>query len=303
MSAASNPDREKAARARQRRETRASYLFLAPYLILLLMFGIFPVCYAVGLSFTDAIDGGFYGLTNYAAAVTDFRLPASILNVLTYVAIWVTATVIGVTALALMLDTLPRRLAQTLRTAFFLPGAITSSAIVVLWLFLLDPLVSPFQGVYHLLGWQQRFNVVSGLTYAGVFALMAFFAGSGGWIVVFGGTLSSLPGEVMEAARIDGANRWQLATRIKIPMIWRSIALMGILCVAAGLQLFVEPQLLTLAGQAYSRTDWSINQLAFQYAFSMGDFGISAALSTLLLAASIGIAMVIVFATRFYRMD
>jgi hypothetical protein len=129
------------------------------------------------------------------------------------------------------------------------------------------------------------------------------FLGSGGWIVVFGGALSSLPAEVTEAAKIDGANRWQMAMLIKLPMIWRSVALMAILCFAGGLQIFVEPQLMELAGQQYSRSDWSVNQLAFQYAFSMGDFGTSAALSTMLLTASIAIALIIIFATKFYKID
>jgi len=292
----------RAARGR-RRGILVSYLFLLPYLALLLMFGVLPVCYAFGLSFFDTIGGTFWWFTNYATAFADFRLSAAILNILAYVAIWVIGTVIGVLALSLMLDTLRRRVATTLRTVFFLPGAITSSAIVVLWLFLLDPLVSPFQPLFHLVGWTSRQNVISDVGFAGIFALMSYFSGSGGWIVVFGGALASIPTELTEAARIDGANRWQMAMQIKLPIIWRSVSLMAILCFAAGLQIFVEPQLMELAGLQYSRPDWSVNQLAFSYAFSMGDFGTSAALSTMLLTASIAIALVIIFATKFYKLD
>ena len=293
----------RAAKRRGRREALISYVFLVPYIILLLMFGVFPVFYAFGLSFFDTIGGTFWWFTNYSTAFADFRFSASVINVLTYVVIWVVATVVGVLTLSLMLDTLRRRAATALRTVFFLPGAITSSAIVVLWLFMLDPLVSPFQPLFHLLGWTSRQNVVTNVGFAGIFALMGYFSGSGGWIVVFGGALSSLPAEVTEAAKIDGANRWQMAMLIKLPMIWRSVALMAILCFAGGLQIFVEPQLMELAGQQYSRSDWSVNQLAFQYAFSMGDFGTSAALSTMLLTASIAIALIIIFATKFYKID
>jgi multiple sugar transport system permease protein len=287
----------------RRRGILVSYLFLLPYLALLLMFGVLPVCYAFGLSFFDTIGGTFWWFTNYATAFADFRLSAAVLNILAYVVIWVIGTVIGVLALSLMLDTLRRRVATTLRTVFFLPGAITSSAIVVLWLFLLDPLVSPFQPLFHLVGWTSRQNVISDVGFAGIFALMSYFSGSGGWIVVFGGALASIPTELTEAARIDGANRWQMAMLIKLPIIWRSVSLMAILCFAAGLQIFVEPQLMELAGLQYSRPDWSVNQLAFSYAFSMGDFGTSAALSTMLLTASITIALVIIFATKFYKLD
>lgn len=294
-------DRDKMKRAHKRREIVASYLFIAPYLVLLLMFGVFPVCYALGLSFTDAIEGGFYGLNNYASAIQDFRVPRAARNVGGYVVIWVLLTIVGVTVVTLMLDAINKRAANVLRTVFFLPGAVTSSAVVVLWLFLLDPTVSPFQGLYHLFGWENRINVLSGVGFAGVFAVMAFFAHSGGWIVVLSGAVAGLPGEVIEAARIDGANRWQLATRIKVPMLWRTIVLMGILAVASGLQIFVEPQLMSLVGPSAAQPDWSINQLAYQYAFAVGDFGVSAALSTVVLAISITIALLLIFCTKFYH--
>lgn len=296
---------ERARKEKQKavRDTRMSYLLLTPYLLLLVMFGLFPIAYAFGLSFFDTIEMVFWGVTNYQFVFDDFRVPASVVNVLGFVAIWVSMTVIGVATLSLMLDSVGRRTANALRTVYFLPGAVTSSAIVVLWLFVLDPSVSPFQPVLHGLGWGTRANVISGVGLAGIFAIMAYFSSSGGWIVVFGGALSSLPTEVMEAARIDGANRFQLALRIKLPLIWRSLVLMAILSLAGGLQLFVEPQLMGLAGPQFAQNDWSLNQMAFQYAFRMGDFGASAALSTMLVGASIAIALVIVFATKFYKID
>ncbi|MDB5537769.1 MAG: maltose transporter permease protein [Devosia sp.] len=296
-------ERARKEKQKARRDTRMSYLLLAPYLLLLAMFGLFPIAYAFGLSFFDTIEMVFWGMTNYQFVFDDFRVPASVINVLGFVGIWVAMTVIGVATLSLMLDSVGRRTANALRTVYFLPGAVTSSAIVVLWLFVLDPSVSPFQPVLHGLGWGTRAQVISGVGLAGIFAIMAYFSSSGGWIVVFGGALSSLPVEVMEAARIDGANRFQLALRIKLPLIWRSLVLMAILSLAGGLQLFVEPQLMGLAGPQFAQNDWSLNQMAFQYAFRMGDFGASAALSTMLVGASIAIALVIVFATKFYKID
>lgn len=298
---------QKAYAARQTRKRRAEirfvYLLLAPYLLLLGAFGIFPICYALGLSFFDTIDMRFWGLENYRFVFSDFRLGESIWNVLTYLAIWLTAMVVLITTLSLMLDTLRPRVANSIRTVYFLPGAVTSSAVVVLWLFMLDPSVSPFLSAFQLLGWETRTQVFAGLSYAGVFAIMAFFAMSGGWIVVFGGALTSLPTEVMEAARVDGAKPLQLALRIKLPMIWRSVVLMAILSFAIGLQLFVEPQLIALAGDQYAQRDWAPNQLAFQYAFQMGDFGASAALSSLLLGICVAMALTVIFATNFYRID
>ncbi|AHK46474.1 MULTISPECIES: carbohydrate ABC transporter permease [unclassified Ensifer] len=296
-------ERARQGRRQRRRDVIASYLFLAPYLLLLLMFGVLPIGYAFGLSFFDTFKWVFWGIANYQFVFADFRVPEGALNVLTFAGLWVTLTIVGVCVLALAIDTVSRCIGNALRTVFFLPGAVTSSAIVVLWLFVLDPSVSPFQPLQHMAGWITRQDVISGMGYAGVFAMMAYFASSGGWIVVMGGALSSLSPEVLEAARVDGASPLQLALRIKLPMIWRSVALMAILTLAAGLQIFVEPQLMMLGGAQYGQPDWSLNQLAFQYAFRMGDFGASAALSTMLVATSVAIAMVIVFVTKFYKID
>jgi multiple sugar transport system permease protein len=292
-----------AERRRKRREMLASYLFLAPYLVVLGMFGVFPVVYAFGLSFVDTIEGAFYGLANYLFVLNDFRLPRAALNVLNFTVQWVTLTVIGVTVISLLLDDVGRRAATAMRTIIFLPGAVISSALVVLWLFLLDPTVSPFGTLLGAAGWESLQTTVLGLGYASVFAIMAFFATSGGWIVVIGGALSGLPTEVKEAARVDGARPWQIALRIKLPMIWRSLVLMAILSFAAGIQIFVEPQLMGMAGAQFTQNDWSLNQLSFQYAFRMGDFGASAALSTMLVTLSVVIALLIIFVTRFYKID
>ena len=280
-----------------------AYALLTPYLLLMIMFAVFPVLYAFGLSFFDTFDMVFWGLTNYKEALSDYRLVPAILNVLQYVLVWVSMMVIGVTLLALLLDTLSLRSAAIVRSVYFIPGAIASSAAVVLWLFLLDPIVSPFGWLYELVGWENRQSTINGMGEVWIFALMGFLGNSGGWIVVLGGALSGLSREVIEAARIDGANAWQMATRIKIPMISKTITLMAIMTLAVGLQVFVEPQLLSLAGGQFDKPDWSVTQLAFFYAFRFGDFGIAAAISTLSLILPLIIAFTMIFATRFYKID
>ena len=286
-----------------RRRILVAYALLTPYLLLMIMFAVFPVLYALGLSFFDTFDMVFWGLTNYKEALSDYRLVPVIWNVLQYVLVWVSMMVIGVTLLALLLDTLSLRAAAIVRSVYFIPGAIASSAAVVLWLFLLDPIVSPFGWLYELVGWENRQGTINGMGEVWIFALMGFLGNSGGWIVVLGGALSGLSREVIEAARIDGANAWQMATRIKIPMISKTITLMAIMTLAVGLQVFVEPQLLSLAGGQFDKPDWSVTQLAFFYAFRFGDFGIAAAISTLSLILPLIIAFTMIFATRFYKID
>lgn len=295
--------KRKSSRKRNWRASFAAYVFLAPYLVLMIMFAFFPVLYALGLSFYDSIEGVFWGLTNYRAALDDYRMLPAVKNVLSFVSLWVLMMVIGVTFLALSLDAIKPKLAVVYRTIYYVPGAIASSAVVVLWLFLLEPQVSPFHFIYNWIGWENRQQTMEGMGEVWIFSLMGFLSHSGGWIVVVGGALASVPTDVLESARIDGANRWQLATQIKIPLISRTIILMAIVSVSAGIQIFIEPHLLGLAGGIFERPDWSVTQLGFFYAFTFGDFGVAAAISVLSLILPLVFAFVLIFATKFYKID
>ena len=81
--------------AAAQRRPRTAYLLLLPYIVLLIMFGVFPVAYAFGLSFVDTIENAFYGLANYEFVFNDFRVPTAAINVLWFVVIWVAMTMIG----------------------------------------------------------------------------------------------------------------------------------------------------------------------------------------------------------------
>ena len=72
-----------------RRRILVAYALLTPYLLLMIMFAVFPVLYALGLSFFDTFDMVFWGLTNYKEALSDYRLVPAIWNVLQYVLVWV----------------------------------------------------------------------------------------------------------------------------------------------------------------------------------------------------------------------
>ncbi len=279
------------------------YFFLLPYFLLLLFFAIIPIIFAIIVSFTDAYVGGFAGIYNYILVLEDYRILDATKNVALYIFIWIPMMALCIIMLSIMLQSVTESNSRILRLSYYLPGAFTTSALALLWLFLLDPNVSPFSFIWNLFEWKSKFDVMNGLSYAGTFALMAFFANIGGWIIVTHGSLTSISSEIIEASTIDGCSPFRLALHIKIPMIFRTIALMVILSLAGGIQLFVEPQLINLASTTNSSADWSLNQIAYEYAFVVGDFGVSIALSMLMLLFSLFLAILIIWKTNFYRIN
>lgn len=274
----------------------AGYLFAFGYVVLLLAFGIFPTGYSIYLAFTDE-TGKFSGLSQFTQVFQDFRFGPAFAHIGIYLVMWlVLLIVLTVVAAIILRNRVGSRTSTVLRFLFYLPGALAGVASVLVWLFMLDPTVSPAAGILHLLGFSNFDQVLAPGNLPVILVLIAFWTGAGGWIVVMYGALNNIPDEVMEAARVDGAGPWQSAWFIQIPMIKKWIVYMGILAFAAGTQLFVEPQLLQTASLGRVSPTWSPNQLAYTFAFQNGDFNSAAALSVVLLV--IGLIAAAILVTR-----
>ena len=214
-----------------------------------------------------------------------------------FIAIWVVSMIVLVVVLALMVHRLRRRpVSGAVRLLFYIPGALAGASSVLLWLFMLDPGASPVGSLLRGQGFSSFTQVIAPNHLPVVLAIVAFWTGAGGWIVVMYGALNNIPLDIMEAARIDGANAVQTALHVQLPMLRKWISYMAVMSLAAGTQLFVEPQLLSQASNAVVPNDYSLNQLAYQYAFQQNDFNGAAAISILLLV--VALALSAVFVTR-----
>ena len=174
------------------------------------------------------------------------------------------------------------------------PPDSTHPAVQLLWLFVLDPVASPVSGLLRVMGFTSFVQVIQPGNLPVIFAIIAFWTGAGGWIVIMYGALNNISTEVIEAARIDGANAVQIALQIQLPMLRKWIAYMGVMSLAAGTQLFVEPQLLSQASNGVVPNDYSLNQLAYLYAFQQNDFNGAAAISLILLIVALLLSWVFV---------
>ena len=278
----------------------AGYLFVALYVALLLLLGIAPVVYAIYLALSNS--GGFGA--NFTDAFNDYRFLPAFEHILEFIAIWMVSQTVLVVGLVLVLHNLARRVGAVFRFLFYIPGALAGAASVIVWLFMLDPTASPFAFLLHWLGYAQFDNAVTPGNLAPIFAIMAFWTGAGGWIVVMYGALNNVPHELIEAGQIDGANAFQTAMRIKLPMIRKWVVYMLVLSFAGGTQLFVEPTVLGSAalGVGISKY-WSPNQLAWFVASRYDQFDEAAAISVVLLALGLVVAGILVWRGRLFEAD
>lgn len=273
----------------------------SPYLFLLIAFGLIPIIMAIlEVPHESRVnpDGGWDA---FLIVLQDFRFLPAVRNVLGFMAIFVPTTILFVIVMALMLDVNPTKWKKWLRMAYIVPAAISGAVAVLVWYALLQPAFSPIKEPLSWFGlttsdqiWQTR-NLVY------IFAAMAFFAIAGNWILIQFGSLQSISGEVIEAARVDGCSAFQIALKIKLPLIKKYIVYMGVLIFAGGLQIFVEPQLIDSGIYSGIAESWSLDQLAFELAFTTGDFGGASALSLMLLVPSLLGALVVIFKTDMFE--
>ncbi len=285
----------------KRKNNFAMWVMFSPYLFLLIAFGLIPVIMAIlEVPHESRVnpDGGWDA---FKIVLQDFRFLPAVGHVLGFMAIFVPTTIIFVIAMSLMLDLNPSKWKKWLRMSYIVPASISGAVAVLVWYAILQPTISPIREPLSWVGittsdqiWQTK-NLVY------IFAIMAFFAIAGNWILIQFGSLQSISGEVIEAARVDGCSALQIALRIKLPLIKKYIVYMGVLIFAGGLQIFVEPELLNKGIYLGIAESWSLDQLAFELAFTTGDFGGASALSLMLLVPSLLGALVVIFKTDMFE--
>ncbi|WBO68045.1 carbohydrate ABC transporter permease [Streptomyces camelliae] len=269
----------------------APYAFLLPATVLFALFFALPIGYAVFLSFRKVHVSGlglganarkevWAGVENYTGAFKDSELLHGALRVLGYGCI-VVPVMLGLALLfALMLDSDKVRFTPFTRLAIFLPYAIPGVVAALLWGFLYLPDVSPFYYVLAKLHLPQP-NLLDGGPLYLALSNIAVWGGTGFNMIVIYTSLKSIPAEVYEAARLDGATPLQIALKIKIPMVAPSLVLTFFFSIIATLQVYNEPTTLKPLTNSVD-TSWSPLMKVYQDAFHRNDIYSAAAEAVLI---------------------
>lgn len=288
----------KVKRYKQRNILMMAMLF--PYLFLLLAFGILPLFMAVLEVPSESLANPDGGWDAFRIVLQDFRFPVALKNVAGFMAYFVPMMLIVVIAMALMLDVKTTKWSKYLRMAYIVPASISGAVAVLVWWAIFEPTISPIKPVLNFFGIESARQIWQTENLVYLIAIMTFFSLAGNWILIQYGSLQSISSEIIEAARVDGCTAFQLAVRIKLPLIRKYVIYMAVLVFAGGLQIFVEPQLLNQGVYTGIASSWSFDQLSYELAFKSGDFGGASALSIILLIPSLIGALVVIFKTDMF---
>lgn len=272
---------------------------LAPYLLLMVICGLAPLVLVFNETRGRSFANGKGGFHSFYAVLHDFRFLPALHNTLTLVAIFVPLMMAFTLLFALLLDFNDRPWRQALRATYMIPATITGGVALLLWYAMLEPQLSPFRWIMRWLGITHSSQIWRQENLSLMIGLMVFVGGVGSWIIIQYGSLKSISHEILEAARIDGATNAQIAIRIKLPLIKKYIAYMGIVLLGSTLQIFTEPDLLNSTIYQGIASSWSLNQISYTLAFSNGEFPLASALSILMIVPTIVIAIIVIVKNDF----
>jgi multiple sugar transport system permease protein len=270
------------ARRRRRIEAGAGWLYAAPTALFVVALFVLPLLLVLQMSGSDwPLLGGNQGANlpaNYEDALQNRFFKDALVFTLKYT---VLATVLLI-ALGLGLALLVQessRWNSFLRTSFLLPSALGLASASLLFYVLYSPFAGPFSSMTHKLGFTFLGTPTAAL-WSTVFLIVWRYAGFYMLLMLVG--LQGIPGDVFEAARIDGASAWQTFRRITLPLLRPTLALTTVLCVTGSLLAFEQFYILTKGGPDNSTI--TIVQLIYSVAFQgQNDLGIAAALSVIVL--------------------
>ncbi|WP_426661080.1 carbohydrate ABC transporter permease [Rhodanobacter aciditrophus] len=262
---------------------RVAWLFLAPALLVLVVFFLLPVLGALALSFTDydlyaladLHNLRFVALGNYWMLLHRPPFWAALGHTFYFVAVGVPLSLAVSLGAALLLHSPLARCRAFFRAALFVPVVTTAVATAVVWRYLFN---TRYGWANHLLGMLG----IHPVDWLGdphwampAIILFAVWKNFGYNMIILLAGLQAVPGELYEAARIDGASAWRQLRHITLPMLGPTLLMVAILTVSGYFQLFAEPYVMTEGGPLESTT--SVLYLMYEDGFEWWNLGTATA--------------------------
>lgn len=285
-------------RGRRRGQTLTGWLFAGPATLVVLALSVFPAGWALVLSF-QKWDGfsppRFVGGDNYGDLVTDADFLDAIAHTGFYTALFVPMSVLAGLFLAVALNRRIRFIGFY-RTAIFVPFVASAAATGILATYLFNPQFGLVNNVLRVLGLPQQGWLEDQTQAMVVIAIMSLWGQAAFTTVIYLAALQDVPGELLEAARLDGANRWQAFWSVVWPQISPVTVFVTIWQTIGAIQLF-DLVYTTTRGGPLDATK-TIVYYMYEKAFKALDFGAGSASAYVLFAVTLLITIGVVLYSR-----
>jgi multiple sugar transport system permease protein len=288
----------KTPRARFTTRIASGWWFVAPALLLSVVFFAGPVLAAIGLSFTDfdlyaLADPGaarWVGLRNYARVLHEPLFWQALGNTLYFAVVGGPLTIAASLGAALLVNARAVRWKSTARTVFFAPFVTTLVAVAIVWRYLYHPrygLLNYLLGLLHVAPIDWLGNPHWAMP---AIILMATWKNFGYNMLICIAGLQSIPRELYEAAALDGASAWQRFRHVTLPMLAPTLFFVVIVTMIGYLQLFTEPYVMTQGGPLRATT--SLVLYMYEEGFRWWRLGVAAAIAFLLFVLIVAFTVV-----------
>lgn len=285
-------------RRRRRLAAAGGWGFVTPAMVIVLGLSLFPAIWAFVLSFQKW--NGFstptgVGLANYRAMFRDSALSAAVGHTVVYTALFVPASVLLGLFLAVVLN---RRVlfVGIYRTAIFLPFVFSAAATGILATYLFNPEFGLVNNVLRTLGMTPQAWLMDPQQAMLVITVMSLWGQAAFTTVIYLAALQDIPAELMEAARIDGANRWQAFWRVTFPQLAPVTVFVTIWQAIEAIQLF-DLVYTTTRGGPLDSTETVVFYL-WKTAFRNLEFGYASAVAYGLFAVTLAVTSLVVLYSR-----
>ncbi|MCI9858574.1 carbohydrate ABC transporter permease [Microbacterium proteolyticum] len=272
---------------RRKRRTRIDdrgWLFVAPFAVVFALVFLAPLVYSIYLSlFREQLIGGnaFVGLENYVAAFQDEKFWDGLIRVSIFLVVQVPIMLILALGAALAIDSARLHASNFYRIVIFLPYAVPAVVAVLMWGYIYGDQFGLAGNVNQLLGSEvlQPFIPQWMLLSIGNIVTWQFVGYN---MLIFYSSLKTIPGELYEAASIDGAGAWRTIFSIKIPAVRGAVVIATIFSIIGSFQLFNEPNILKPLAPNTISTFFTPNMYAYNLSFAGQQYNYAATIAIIM---------------------
>ncbi|WRH26495.1 ABC transporter permease subunit [Arthrobacter sp. JZ12] len=265
------------------------FLFTAPFFAGFLAVFALPFIYALVQSFYSERKSGaglggavteFVGADNFVRGIADPVFWDSMLRVTIFALVQIPLMLILSLVMALLLDAMHGRKVAFFRMGLLIPYMIPGIVAALIWLYLYSPRLGPLTQAGEALGADLNFFSPD-LLFLSIGNLLTW-CGIGFNMLIIYSSLRSVPRELFEAARLDGASELRIALSIKVPFVRSALVLTGMLSIIGMLQIFNEPLIFRVSSPETVSSNFTPIMMIFNQAFTAGNYNYAAALSVIL---------------------